>query len=360
MNTVLITGAQGHLGRAVSRWLLANSDRRLLLTARLDPGGRSFCDGHLSGWPGRYRFVHAELRDAAAFDCVDLSGVSEILHLAALTDFGIARRDAEAVNVEGTARLLRASREAAGLRRFVYVSTLYAAGLATGPQAEIPWPGRRRFANHYEWSKWRAEQLVCESPGLPWQIVRPATLLADDTSGSVGQQNVVHNTMRMLYYGILPVLPGDPATPVHTITTDFAAAAIGRLLLSGTARRCYHLSEDGAAAPSLAAVLECTLNAFRRDEAFAASGVLAPRFCDRDAFERLSNGARSFGTVLAEALDSVRPFAPQLYSDMRFETRRTLAALGGMRPPAGEALAAAVATRFAADRWRAPTQGSAS
>lgn len=357
MNTVLITGARGHLGRAVSRWLLANSDRRLLLTVRREPGGRSPCDEHLSNWPGRYRFVQADLRDVSAFAGVDLSSVSEILHLAALTDFGIARCDAEAVNVEGTARLLRASRHAPQLRRFVYVSTLYAAGLATGPQAEVPWPGRRRFANHYEWSKWRAEQLVCESPGLPWQIVRPATVLAEDASGSVMQQNVVHNTMRMLYYGMLPVLPGDPATPVHTTTTDFAAAAIGRLLLSAAARRCYHLSEDGAVAPSLAGVLERTLEAFRLDKAFAASGVLAPRFCDRDAFERLSEGARHFGTVLADALDSVRPFAPQLYSDMRFETRRTVAALGGTRPPAGEALVAAVAARFATDRWQKPARG---
>lgn len=101
-----------------------------------------------------------------------LDGVETVFHVAGLT----AARDAAAfhrVNVEGTARLLEAARNA-GTGRFVLVSSLAAAGPS-------PAGGRRGAADptepvtDYGRSKAEAEQVV-RGGAVPWTIARPPTV----------------------------------------------------------------------------------------------------------------------------------------------------------------------------------------
>ena len=54
---------------------------------------------------------------------------------------------------------------------------------------------------------------------------------------------------------------------------------------------------------------------------------------------------------MSEALDSVAPFAPQLYSDKDVQTNRSTEALGGLRTPNSKDLLSAVSNYLVETRW---------
>ena len=243
-----------------------------------------------------------------------------------------------------------------GLRHFGLVSSLYSAGLVEGPQAEETWSTEPEFANHYEWSKWQSERIVTTSD-LPWQVYRVSTILADDAEGRVTQQNVIHNTLRLMFYGLMPVMPGHPQTRVYTVSTDFVALSLARLLLEGDAGSVSHITESGETAPPLGELADIIYREFLEDDGFRTAAILKPRFCDLDTFTALKTSAEQFGTASSDALASVAPFVPQLFSDKDFQTEATTDALGGCSPPEGAALVAAVARSFVADRWETEPQG---
>ena len=347
----LITGADGHLGLALARHLLESSDVELLLYSRASSGAeREAKQRRLSGFAGspRCRLEFGDLRDPDPFGTVPPAMVDRIIHAAALTDFGIARRAACAVNVDGTAKLIAFAERCNKLEKLAYLSTLYAAGLEDGSVDEAPFDRPERFANHYEWSKWEAEALLQGAPGLPWQVYRVATLLCDDESGTVRQYNVIHNTLRLLYYGLLSVVPGHEATRVYMTTTEAAVAAIGTLLGSGPDRAFYNVSNSATDALTLAELLEQVYAAFSRDEAFARHGILKPRFCDQASFDLLAESAAKFGSAIGQGLDSITPFAPQLFSDKAVRNDRAVAAMPSADPAR---LLPVVSEHLIATRW---------
>lgn len=350
MSTTLITGADGHLGRALARWILSNRDDELLLWVRAANAEefeqKRAALGTLAGNP-RCRAVCGDLREPKPFERVETAGVSAIIHAAAVTDFGVAKDIAQAVNVDGTAKLVEFAQSCPDLSRFAYLGSLYAAGLREGVIDEAPLPQPERFANHYERSKWRAEALLQQRDDIPWQVFRIATLLCDDDAGTVRQQNVIHNTLRLFYYGLLPVVPGEAGTRVYLATTDAAVAAIGTLLDAGE-HAFFNVSDDGDNALTLGALLDTVYDAFLRDEAFLRHGILKPRFCDQAAFDLLSGSVGSFGGAMAQALGSVTPFAPQLYSDKHVVNDNARAAMPDCDM---SALLETVCQRLVASRW---------
>lgn len=347
MNVTLITGADGHVGKASANWLLGNSDHELLLYVR---GEKRKKLGTLADDP-RCHIVGGDLRDAEPFAGVDGRVVTGILHCAAVTDFGVDRETARAVNIDGTDKLIRFASTCPRLARFGLVSSLYAVGLRCGDVTEAVCDDRAPFANHYEWSKWNAETLVHRRTDLPWQIYRVATIVAENESGIVAQQNVIHNTLRLLYYGLLSVIPGNPESRVYMVSTEFAANAIGRLFLDADSNQLFHISDAGPDAMTLGAVADAVYESFLTDARFARQRILKPLFCDHDAFEMLVGGIGQFGGAVSQALNSVAPFAAQLYSDKDVRTNRATAALNGMRTPDSNQLLNAVTDYLVQTRW---------
>jgi nucleoside-diphosphate-sugar epimerase len=354
MSVVLITGADGHLGSVIARRLLAASDRQLLLGVRAADAtalaAKRLALGELAD-AVRCQVVALDLEAGQLLPDADLWNVTEILHCAAITDFGVAHSRARRVNIEGTAGMLSLARRCANLACFAFVSTLHAAGLREGVLAETPWPLPSSFANHYEWSKWEAEQRVTNEPGLPWQILRVATVIADDDAGTVSQYNVIHNTLRLLFYGLLPVLPGNPGTRVYTVTSEFVARSVTQLLLRGDPHRCFHISQAGDDAATLGEFADAAYAVFERDPQFSRAGILRPRYCGHEAFAALAESSRRFGTATADALTSVAPFVAQLYTDKNVSTAETRHALHGATPPGGTGIVSTVAANLAATRW---------
>ncbi|MDD5303592.1 MAG: NAD-dependent epimerase/dehydratase family protein [Elusimicrobia bacterium] len=160
MKSVLVTGGTGFVGRAVlpallkSGWGVVASVRREADFSRVPKGARAVAVGDLSpatDW-------------SAALD-----GVSAVVHLAArahrLEDGAAQAGEYRRVNAEATAALAAAAARA-GAKRFVFLSSVKAAGESTEPGR--PWDERSPCAppDAYGESKLEAERALAATSGL--------------------------------------------------------------------------------------------------------------------------------------------------------------------------------------------------
>lgn len=187
--TIFLTGASGLLGHyALAELIQRRSARcRVLLSAPLDQGRVRLSrlladigvDLNAAERDGRLELVAGRVPEP--FDSALLRGMDRIIHIAASTDFR-STLDGEPyrTNVDGTRTLLDAAR-AAGVRRFMLVSTAFVGGLQSGTLAEREIDAVDPTANDYERSKWQAEQAAREAAGggMDVLICRPSILIGD-------------------------------------------------------------------------------------------------------------------------------------------------------------------------------------
>ncbi|MEQ8231541.1 MAG: NAD-dependent epimerase/dehydratase family protein [Gammaproteobacteria bacterium] len=169
--TVLVTGASGFLGSAVTRALLAEGEAvRVLTRPTSNPA-------NLADLPVELR--HGDLRDADSLAAA-CRGVTTLFHVAA--DYRLWVRDPRelyASNVEGTRMLMRAALDA-GIERIVYTSSVATLGIhRDGTPANEDSPVTLAdMIGHYKRSKFLAERVVDElvrEADLPAVIVNPST-----------------------------------------------------------------------------------------------------------------------------------------------------------------------------------------
>ena len=207
MKTVLVTGANGFIGRALCD-VLAASGRRVRKAVRMPV---------------------SSLPDAMAVGDIDadtdwrtaLEGVSGVVHLAARAH--VLRETAtdplaeyRKINVSGTERLAR-SAAAGGVRRLVFVSSVKVNGERTEerPFTEVDTP---RPEDAYGVSKWEAEQALSRiaaktglevvvlrlplayGPGVKGNFLRLMNLVARGVPLPLG---TVHNRRSFIYSGNL-------------------------------------------------------------------------------------------------------------------------------------------------------------
>lgn len=174
MQTVLVTGGSGFVGRNLIRALVARGDRVLAL-ARTDSAAAT-----VAGLGAT-----AVKADLATVTAEQLRGCDTVFHAAAMVDDWGPRAEFEQVNVEGTRHLLEVAR-AAGANCFVHVGTeaIFAVGPPlidldeTRPIPEHPLP-------RYPATKAAAEKRVraANSPQMRTVVIRPRLIWgADDTS----------------------------------------------------------------------------------------------------------------------------------------------------------------------------------
>jgi nucleoside-diphosphate-sugar epimerase len=328
--TVLVTGAAGYLGRRITDACRAS-------------GYDVIAHTRASG----------DLATADAFAAVadrDRARIGAIVHSAAVTRFNVDAETADRVNVGGTKRVIEFAQECPALEQVTLLSTVYASGLQTGRVPETLVASDRGFANHYERSKWEAESVVAAS-GLPWQVVRVATAIADDDTGAVTQYNAFHTTLRLCFYGLLSVLPGRADTPLYLVTGEFATAAV-LAVLGGRESGVYHACHERAACATLGQAIEIAFEVFAADDEFRRKGILPPLLADEESFGVMAEGIETFGgEVVSQAMRTVSPFGPQLYVDKDVENARLRSVLDGYRAPDSRELLRAVVTNLVATRW---------
>lgn len=221
--TVLVTGANGFLGRHLVAELLGRGYR---VRALLRPG-----TGAVGALPP-LRTLPVECwegdicRPATVAGAAD--GCGAIIHAAALAQVNPARDPAVwAVNYAGTETVLRLARQA-GIKRFVYVGTANVCGFGSRqrPGDETrPYAGRR-YGLDYMDSKLAASGLVRQAVAewqLPAVLVHPTFLLGP------GDARPTSNALLLeLYRGRLPGYPAGGKNYVHV--HDVAVATVNALV----------------------------------------------------------------------------------------------------------------------------------
>ena len=167
--TWLVTGGAGFLGIHLCRSLLEQADKVISYDIAAMPPEE--------GLSGVVEVV-GDIRDGAALARA-LEGVDTVVHAAAALALA-SPEEIDAVNAEGTRRVLEASR-AAGVRRLVYVSTTAVYGMPTAHP--ITEDCALDPMGSYGIAKAKAEQYVLEQQGLSTVIIRPKSFIGTGRLG---------------------------------------------------------------------------------------------------------------------------------------------------------------------------------
>ena len=172
-NTILITGGNGFIGRALTDKLLQQGFNVRIVTRRTpkeQPANPAVT------------LVKADYNNPASL-AQALQGCVGVFHLAAAI-FGFNRADFEKANVTATRNLVEAVNKTPEIKTFVHVSSLAASGFA--PDTEHPRTEEMTPApvSDYGITKWGGEQVVHTlRPGVKWTIIRPPIVYGKNDSG---------------------------------------------------------------------------------------------------------------------------------------------------------------------------------
>ncbi len=208
---ILVTGATGFLGGALTRRLLA--DRRDVIALGRD----------------RAKLTRLAAAGATPIAC-DLSAAAQhrgltcdaVIHCAALSAPWGARREFHAANVHGTQSALAIAR-AAGAKRFVHISTpslyfRFKDQVNVREDAPLPCP-----VNAYAHTKRQAEALVLAASDLDPIILRPRGLYGP------GDTTLLPRLLAAAEKRALPLMKGGRAATDLTYVDDVADAALAAL-----------------------------------------------------------------------------------------------------------------------------------
>jgi farnesol dehydrogenase len=237
---LLVTGGTGFLGRALVRRLAAGGHQVALLA-------RPSSDRE--GFPPGIEWAEGDVTDRASLDRA-FAGRDAVVHAAALVKILAPGRDFDRVNVEGLDNVLAAA-EATGVGRMVYVSSFMAFGpteaLPGGEADESTAPRERRFINHYERTKTRADRRARQAiaAGAPLSVVYPGVIYGP---GALTEGNIVVRHLLDLAAGKLPGLLGSPERRWNYVFVDDVAEGIARVVEGGSGEAGVGESGAGAGA----------------------------------------------------------------------------------------------------------------
>jgi len=355
---ILITGAGGYLGSRMAAHLLALGKQPVILWLHADNrselGKKSrLLLKSLGPVADGAEVRGGDLLAAEPFADVDASKVGAIVHCAAVTRFNVEENVARSINVEGAVKLYEFATGCNNLKQIGLLSSIYACGLGDGVIMEKTLSDEPEFSNYYEWSKWESERrLRADFDTLPWRVLRVATIVAENARGSVQQYNAFHNTLKLLFYGLISLIPGDRESPLYFITADFAVNAISNILERGEDKGIYHICHTPDESMTLGNLIETAFARFSMDEDFRERRILKPLFCDEASFRMLADGVGSFGgDVVREGLGSIVPFAPQLFSTKSFDNRRLKETMDHYAAPDARELVSNACDYLASTRW---------
>ncbi|MEL6529932.1 MAG: NAD(P)H-binding protein [Pseudomonadota bacterium] len=194
-----MTGATGFVGQATLDAALNKGARVRAMTRRRQHDR------------GRVEWVLGTLESDDALSEL-VSGVDAVIHIAGLTNTPDTS-EFDRANVDGTRRMISASK-AAGVKRFVFVSSLSA---------------RMPDLSAYGASKARAEEQVAASD-LDWTIVRPPAVYGPHDKD-------MFELFRSAKFGIVPLPPKGRTSIIHV--EDLARLLVALAIPSESARLTY-------------------------------------------------------------------------------------------------------------------------
>ena len=317
---VLVTGATGFIGSALTRNLVA---REFEVVALVEPAVDA---ANLQGL--EVKQIVGDLRDPESVRKA-MSGCRAVFHAAALYRFWAKDpSDFYAINVDGTKNVLGAAAEV-GTEGFVYTSTVGTLGLEhvseTGSADERAHPDIRHLYGSYKRSKYVAEHEVLRAAaeGLPVSLVLPTVPLGPGDRGPTPTGKIVLDYLNGR-------MPGYVDTTLNVVHVDDVAEGHVLALHKGKVGRSYILGGENL---SLQQVLE---------ELAAVSGLPRARWKVPGPVALAVAGLSEVieGRMLRRHPSIPLEAARMSASTMAFDDRRARDELGYSPRPAVEALEA--------------------
>ncbi len=346
-DTVLLTGGTGFVGRELL-WRLARKpgDRVVcLLRANDDADAHARLARVLdqarpeplsAEQKARVTALRGDLNEddlgLAPRQREELAGsISRVIHGAATVDWATPLVTARQINVEGTRRVVALAKLAqarGALRRFDYISTCHVCGRRRGRIPEESLDGGAGFFNHYEQSKFEAEQLV-RSSGLPFATFRLSSVVGDSRTGYSSTFKVMYWPLKMLSRGMAWVVPADPRGIVDIVPVDYVCDAMETLSGEFSQRgKTFHLAAGPEYSSTIGELLDLGVKSFR-----VRPPLLAPPslffYTLRPLLYLVTWGKRR------ETLRKGRVYVPYFAFRAAFDTSQAGAVLEnrGLRPP---------------------------
>jgi nucleoside-diphosphate-sugar epimerase len=328
-----LTGATGLVGSELLQVLLdARSDRRVIVLNRTSDKIASLnTDARITVIEGDLSRPGLGLHTAALRQIQ--KEVTEIIHCAAETRFGLPIEEARATNTRGTSNVLKMARSCKRLEKFAHLSTVYVAGRTTGHIPESMLNNGSGFTNTYQQSKYEAEQLVFEAiPEIPASIYRLSTIIGDSGTGRVRQYNYFHQILRLFARNVLPVAPGDLSWQVDLIPTDWAISALAYLIESCFAPgQIFHVCAGAGGSPTRDVVEETARELFEGHPLIRKwLPIKAPDYVPLAQYEEyVEKSMQSGDNLLIEMLKLLNNFLPQMGINQCFDNEQLLDKLEG-------------------------------
>ena len=311
MLNILVTGAAGLIGGEVCARLAKAGHAVTALTHRSPEvlGNDGVAVSLAASWKGDV--TQEGLGIGAPFASPDV-----VIHCAASLKFDAPYEELAAINVAGTRNVVAFAQ--AHDARLLHISTAYVCGQRSGAIAEAPALPDAQFANGYEASKARAEEVVRTS-GVAHCIARPAIVLGDSETGAIRQFDGIYQAFALIARGLVRQMPYRPGATLDFVAIDHVAGGIAALAEPMEAA-------DGA-------ICHLTSGAPIPVEQFAAAigaypQFKAPELVDAQRFDpaTLSPAQRRMHRAVAGAYGSYFQHDPR-FADTQFR------ALTGMSPP---------------------------
>ncbi len=244
MSTVLITGATGTVGYPIARSLIARGDEVRALVRDAGRARKLLPDG-AEPIPG-------DVTDRESVDRA-VEGCEIVFHAAGLPEQW--RRDPadfQRVNVGGSRNLAEASL-AAGVRRFVYTSTIDVFAWTPGEPFDESVLDPEPRPTLYERSKQDADRIVVGvgERGLDVVFMHPAAVYGPVPALFAGANDLIvrlaEGDIPMLLPGGMPLVYSEDVARAHIAAADRAPAG-SRFIVSGEYRTLAEIAESVAAA----------------------------------------------------------------------------------------------------------------
>lgn len=247
--------------------------------------------------------------------------ITHVIHAGATTEFSVDLEEARLTNVVGTKNILELLKKCKSLQKVAYISTVYVSGKRTGTIKEDELK-TEKFVNSYEQSKFEAEQLIhTYMPELPIAIYRMSTAIGDSKTGYIHNYNAVHRSIKLMYSGLAPMIPGITSINVEIIPSDYAAAAIWHIFNNSFARsQTYHIVAQNST--SLQDFLHLTKYCFEKHNPnWKSKGISMPIIVDQKTFELFELSViETNDVVMSKIINSMKYFLPHLSLVSRYQT----------------------------------------
>lgn len=337
--TIFLTGAGGMVGKEIARQILFQTEDQLV--AFLHKGGPiknaysylnlilpTLSSDDSVKYKKRLRVVEGDILEKnlgiiKGEQDMLTQEITDIIHCAGSTNFSLPIEESRKYNVQGTKNVLGFSRLFKNKVRFGYISTAFVAGKMSGDISESKSIDDLGFVNSYEQSKYEAESfLLYEQNDIPVSIYRLSTVLGNSKTGEVDKYIAPHQMMRLMYLGLVSMIPGTPAYPVDLIAVDHAASTIVTLFCRHfSAKEIFHITAGIEHSYLLGDIVNDTFSLFEEHSPeWKKREIAKPLLVSKEAFDLFLKSVEETGNpLMLQIVKNTKYFADQLLYPKNFK-----------------------------------------